>query len=162
MCLYLSHRGAFIHGPLKCWAVLCSWNVRHVAWAACTYGRLWYLPQGWLSDLPEDLNILWARENWSCQWSRAFTACLIPCLWYRHVFPSLSMSEDAPAIRWKRTEMTPTLSHQRDWEETKWERCNATFIALLKIDHYLANKTKASSRERNMSLGELWSLESVR
>lgn len=67
MSLYLSHRGAFTHQPLKCRAAPCCWNVRRMARAVCTYGRPWYLPQGWLSDLLEDLNILWARENWICQ-----------------------------------------------------------------------------------------------
>lgn len=64
MSLYRSHGGAFTHQPLMCRAVPCCWDVTH---ALYTYGRPWYLPQGWLADLLEDLNILWARENWICQ-----------------------------------------------------------------------------------------------
>ncbi len=139
MSLYLSHRGAFTHHPLKCRAVPRCLNVRRMARAACTYGRPWYLPQGWLSDLLEDLNILWARENWICQWSCAFTARLIPGLWYRHVSLSLSMSKDAPTVRWERTEMTPTLSHGWDWD--KAERKGVNHLCHL-VDHHVKNKSK--------------------
>lgn len=130
MSLYLSHRGAFTHQPLKCLVVQRSWNARRMAQEVCTYVRPWYLPQGWRSDLLEDLNILWARENWICQWSCAFTACLFPGLWYRHVSPSLSMSQDAPTVRWKRTDKV--WHPHRVMGETGQERCNTNCVTYLK------------------------------
>lgn len=115
MSLYRSHGGAFTHQPLMCRAVPCSWNVTH---ARYTYGRPWYLPQGWLADLLEDLNILWARENWICQ-----GAVLLLCASFQLFDTDMSLCpsqwekmrplSDGKEQRWHPVH---SVTHETEWE----------------------------------------------
>lgn len=133
MSLYLCHRGAFTRQPLKCRAAPCCSNVRRMAWAVCTYGRPWYLPRGWLSDLLEDLNILWARENWICQ-----GAVLLLCASFQVFDTDMSLCPS----QWAK--MLPLSGGKEQRWHLHWvthETWARRFTITCVTHHHLANKT---------------------
>lgn len=144
MSLYLCHRGAFIRQPLKCRAAPRCSNVRRMARAVRTYGRPRYLPRGWLSDLLEDLNILWARENWICQ-----GAVLLLCASFQVFDTDMSLCPSQWAKMLPLSGGKEQRWHLRRVTHETWaQRLNITRVS----HHQLANKTDFKKRNRNVSL----------